>query len=229
MIKINLLESVTNRSGGVAVVEDRVANPRTQTLILALVTGVMLLLGIFYDYSSTVAAHEAAEKELARQKQIATQMDAINAEQAEIEKKTKDIQVRIDAIQKLRLSQQGPTAVLQSIKERIDSVPGLYLESIENKGGELTIKGGSPNEVAVTRFGQSLEFSSGLFSNLNIETERKTLDKMASTDPSEPKPEVVNFTVRCKYTPAGSSPNPAAAAPQAPKAAGAPSNQIAQK
>jgi Tfp pilus assembly protein PilN len=231
MIKINLLESVTNRSSSVAVVEDRVANPRAQTMIIALVMGAMLLLGLFYDYTSTNAAHEAAQKELARQQQIATQMDAINAEQAEIEKKTKDIQVRIDAIQRLRASQQGPTAVLQSIKERIDSVPGLYMESIENKGGELTIKGGSPNEVAVTRFGQSLEFSSGLFTNLNIETERKTLDKVvASTDPTEPKPEIVNFTVRCKYTPAGSSPAPATAptAVQAPKPAGAPANQIAK-
>jgi Tfp pilus assembly protein PilN len=228
MIKINLLESVTDRSGGVAVVEEKVTNPRAQTAVLALVVGAMLLLALVYDYTSTNAAHAAAQKELERQQQIAHQMDAINAEQAEIEKKTKDIQIRIDAIQKLRASQQGPTAVLLAIKERIDSVPGLYLESIDNKGGELTIKGGSPNEAAVTRFGQSLEFSSGLFANLNIETERKSLDKVvASDDPSAPKPEMVNFTIRCKYTPAGSSPNPAAAQP--PKsAAAAPAPQVAQ-
>jgi len=228
MIKINLLESVTDRSGGVAIVEDRVANPRAQTALLALIVGGMLVLGIGYEYMSSRSAHEAAQKELAKQQQIASQMDAINKEQAEIEKKTKDIQMRIDAIQKLRASQQGPGDVLRALKERIDSVPGLYLENVENKSGDLLIKGGSPNEASVTRFGQSLEFSSGLFSNLSIETERKVLDKVVVEDPNEAKPEVINFTIRCKYTPTGpSAPNGAAStAPAAPKA---PSNQIAQK
>ncbi|MBA3767428.1 MAG: PilN domain-containing protein [Acidobacteria bacterium] len=154
-------------------------------------------------------------------------MDAINKEQADIEKKTKDIQMRIDAIQKLRAAQQGPGDVLRALKERIDSVPGLYLENVENKSGDLVIKGGSPNEASVTRFGQSLEFSSGLFSNLSIETERKVLDKVVVEDPNEPKPEVVNFTIKCKYTPTSTTPNAATStAPSAPKA---PSNQIAQK
>jgi Tfp pilus assembly protein PilN len=228
MIKINLLESVTDRTSSVAVVEEKVSNPRAQTLVLFLVVGAMLVLGMGYDYVSAGAANVAARKELERQQQIATQMDAINKEQAEIEKKTKDIQVRIDAIQKLRASQQGPGSVLRALKDRIDGVPGLFLESVENKGGELVIKGGSPNEASVTRFGQSLEFSSGLFSNLSIETERKALDKIAAADPEAlgPKPEVVNFTIKCKYTPSGPQ-NAATPAPAAP--AQAPSNQIAQK
>ena len=230
MIKINLLESVTDRSSGVAVVEDRVANPRAQTALLALIVGAMLVLGIGYEYMSSRSAHDAAQKELEKQQQIASQMDAINKEQADIEKKTKDIQMRIDAIQKLRAAQQGPGDVLRALKERIDSVPGLYLEGIEHKNGDLTIKGGSPNEASVTRFGQSLEFSSGLFSNLSIETERKTLDKVVlSEDPNEPKPEIVNFTIKCKYTPGGPTPAPTAPAPAATTAPGAPSNQIAQK
>jgi len=229
MIKINLLESVTDRSGGVAVVEDRVANPRAQTLVLALIVCGMLVLALGYEYMSSRSARDAAQKELEKQQQIASQMDAINKEQADIEKKTKDIQIRIDAIQKLRASQQGPGDVLRAIKERIDSVPGLYLENVENKNGDLVIKGGSPNEAAVTRFGQSLEFSSGLFSNLSIETERKTLDKVVvADDPTAPKPEMVNFTIKCKYTPSGSS-KPATPAPAAPAAPGAPANQIAQK
>src|SRR4051812_270391 len=199
MIKINLLESVTDRSSGVAVVEDRVANPRSQTIVLALIVCGMLVLALGYEYMSSRSARDAAQKELEKQQQIASQMDAINKEQADIEKKTKDIQIRIDAIQKLRASQQGPGDVLRAIKERIDSVPGLYLENVENKNGDIVIKGGSPNEAAVTRFGQSLEFSSGLFSNLSIETERKALDKVVNLeDPNAPKPELVNFTIKCK-------------------------------
>src|SRR5678809_750485 len=173
MIKINLLESVTDRPQGVAAVEDKVANPRMQTLLLALTVFGLMVLAMGYDYVSSNMAHTAATKELENQKRINAQMLAIQKEQMELEKKTKEIQARIDAIKKLRESQQGPSAVLQEIKARFDAVPGLYLTGIENKEGEITIKGISPNEYAVTKFGQSLEFSNGLFSNLNIETQRQ--------------------------------------------------------
>ena len=118
-------------------------------------------------------AHAAAQKELENQHRINQQMLAVQKEQTELEKKAQEIQARIDAIKKLRESQQGPSAVLHEIKARFDAVPGLYLKSIEQKDGEITIKGESPNEYSVTKFGQSLEFSNGLFSNLNIETNRE--------------------------------------------------------
>src|SRR5688572_25140687 len=133
-------------------------------------------------------------------------MLAVNKEQAELEKKAQDIQGRIDAIKKLRESQQGPSAVLREIKARFDAVPGLYLKSVEQKEGELTIKGLSPNEAAVTRFGQSMEFSSGLFSNLNIETQRELIQAEgnptappATDKAGAPTTEVVAFTLKCNY------------------------------
>ena len=221
MIKINLLESVTDRPSGAAMVEDRVSSPRVQTFLLALTVLCLLILGVGYDYVSANSAHRAAETELENQRRINTQMLAVQKEQAELERKSQDIQGRIDAIKKLRESQQGPGAVLRDIKARFDAVPGLYLQSIEQKEGELTIKGESPNESSVTRFGQSMEFSAGLFSNLIIETERK--EGKVSTLPGDVvgvAPEVVAFTVKCNY----STSTPSAAAP----AKGAPS-QVAVK
>jgi Tfp pilus assembly protein PilN len=218
MININLLDSVTEKpKGGVAVVEERVANPRMQTLFMGLAVAGLLVLLIGYDYLSANAAHAAAQKELENQKLIQAQMLAVNKEQAELEKKTKDIQARIDAIQKLRASQQGPVAVLRELKERIDAVPGVYLESVQQKNNELVIAGNSPNEAAVTQFGSSLEFSSGLFTNLNIETQRKELavPAEAGAQPTE-KQETVDFKIRCNYTPAKATPvtaNPDANAP----------------
>lgn len=213
MIKINLLDSVTDRPTGVAMVEEKVANPRTQTFLLALMLLALLLLGGGYDYVSSRSDHAAKERELGNQQRINSQMLAVNKEQAELERKTRDIHVRIDAIQKLKTSQQGPGSVLREIKARFDSVPGLYLKSIEQKGGELTIKGESPNEASVTRFGQSLEFSSGLFSDLNIETQRETALAHAGQgksaepdDPNMPKLEVVSFTVKCTFNPVKSAP-----------------------
>src|ERR1044072_6202126 len=140
-----------------------------------------MVLAMGYDYVSSTSAHAPPTKELKNQKRINALMLATQKEQMDLEKKTKEIQARIDAIKKLRESQPGPTALLQEIKARFDSVPGLYLTSVENKDGEVTIKGLSPNEYAVTKFGQSLEFSNGLFSNLNIETTRETAKQGSST------------------------------------------------
>jgi len=212
VIKINLLESITDRPATVAFVEDKVSSTRTQTFLLALTVLGLLVLGVGYDYVSANAQHLAATKELAKQRAINDQMNAVKREQADLEKKIADINFRIDAIQKLRASQQGPTGVLTEIKARFDSVPGLYLKSLEQKEAEIVIKGESPNEAAVTRFGQSMEFSSGMFTNLNIETQRETATALksgsASPAPAQaavslatgiPMPEVVSFTIKCNY------------------------------
>lgn len=223
MIKINLLESVTDRPQGVAAVEDKVASRGMQTLLLALTVLGLTVVAMGYDYVSSNMARTAAQKELDNQKRINQQMLAIQKEQMELEKKSKEVQARIDAIKKLRESQQGPSAVLQEIKARFDAVPGLYLTAIENKDGEITIKGESPNEYAVTKFGQSLEFSGGLFSNLNIETQREVAKTASatsgtpapsSTDPNAIKPEVVVFTVKAKFGDAKKESQPAPAPTQ---------------
>jgi Tfp pilus assembly protein PilN len=206
MIKINLLESITDRPTGAAMVEAKVSTPRVQTLLLAVTVLGLLVLCTGYDYVSSNSEHAAAQHQLENQRRIQQQMLAVNKEQAELEKRAQDVQSRIDAIKKLRESQQGPSGVLREIKARFDSVPGLYLKSLQQKDGELTIKGISPNESSVTKFGQSLEFSSGLFTNLNIETVREVAnavnDKGApvAADPAAPQQEVVSFTVKCNFS-----------------------------
>lgn len=201
MIKVNLLESVTDRPSGVARVEDKVSSPLMQTLLMCLTVFGLLVVGAGYDYISANSAHEVARIELENQRRINQQMMAVNQEQVELERKAQDIQSRIDAIKRLRESQQGPGSVLREIKSRFDAVPGLYLQSIEQKDGELIVKGESPNEASVTRFGQSMEFSSGLFTNLNIETQRELTKKVGKDgDDSTAVPlEVVTFTVKCNF------------------------------
>ena len=228
MIKVNLLESVTDKAGSVAAVEARVANPRMQgRLVLVAVLG-LLLFGSAFDWMSASSARTEAKAELERQKEFAARMEAIKKEMGELEKRTKEVQSRIDAIKQLRASQQGPVAVLSAVNERLPKVADFRLESIEQKGGDLTITGDSPDEAAVTQFGRSMEFSSGLFSNVSIETQRKTMELPQATNaPSAPlvdgkdapKPMTVTFTLKCKYTAPGSN-------DQKPAASG---NQIAQK
>ena len=107
--------------------------------------------------------------------------------------------------------------------------PGLYLESVEQTGDQMTIKGNSPDEGQVTQFGRSLEFSNGLFSNLSIETQRADVQnqqaapqKVATADPDAGKVHLVNFTIKCSYTPSksagASGANPTQASTQSPAA-----------
>ena len=211
MIRINLLESITDKPVSAALtMEKRVSDPVNRMWLMMGVVAGLMILAMGFDYLSASSARTAADAELANQQQIATQMDAIIKEQAELDKKIKIVDERIKAIKDLRASQAGPSAVLDALRERIGNSPGLYLEAVEQKGDQLTIRGNSPDEYVVSGFGRSLEFSSGLFSNLNIETQRKELqaaqvagaDGAPVTGNSEAKvPETVNFTIRCAYTP----------------------------
>lgn len=208
MIKVNLLDSVNERQSSAAVVEEKVANPAARFWMLgAAVAGLLALAGVF-DFYSARASHTKAKAELQRQEQIAAQMAAVNKEQADLEKKLKDIQSRIEVIKKLRSAQQGPVSLLSDLNSRLPADPHFRLNSIEQKGGELIIVGQSPNEYAVTQFGRSLEFSDGLFLNVSLEAERKEMElKQADYTPADGpidpdyKPEIFTFKIKCKYGP----------------------------
>lgn len=224
MIKINLLNSVTDRQSGTAAAVDRkVSSPASRLALMSIVTAVLLAAVIGWDVISTQMAKTAAEQELDAQKVKAVELEAVMNEQKDLEQKINNIDARINAIKNLRASQAGPSAVLDALRERIAMTPGLYLESVEQSGETITIKGNSPDEAQVTQFGRSLEFSNGLFSNMNIETQRAEVANQAVVQKTNatgepPKVQLVNFTIKCAYTPS-KAPNPngattAAAQPQ---------------
>ncbi len=231
MIKINLINSVTERqTGTVAAVDRKISSGSSRFVLLSVVVGFLLAAVIGWDVISTQMAKTAAEAELDNQKRIAAELEVVMAEQRELEAKITSIDTRIEAIKKLRASQAGPSAVLDAMRERIAMVPGLYLESVEQAGEGLVIKGNSPDESQVTQFGRSLEFSNGLFSNLNIETVRAEVVnqnapvKASAGGGTEPaKVGIVNFTIKCAYTPSKASGadngNPTTASAQVPEAA----------
>jgi Tfp pilus assembly protein PilN len=231
MIKVNLLDSVTERASSVAAVEEKVANPAARFWILGGAVFVLLGMGMLFDYVSASASKARADEELVKQQQIAAQMAAVNKEQAELEQKLKSINTRIDAIKKLRAAQQGPVGLLSELNSRIPTDPDFRLETVEQKGGDLIIEGQSPNEYAVTAFGRSLEFSNGLFQSVSIEAERKEVDVKAEDLLGQTydvdltlKPEVFRFKIKCKY----GAPPPAPPAPGQP-ATPAAQPQVAQK
>lgn len=207
MIKINLLDSVTERqAGAVVAVERKIASPASRLLMMSLAVLFLLVAVVGWDIISTQMAKSQAEADLAEQKRIESELEVVSKEMKELETKIQNIDTRIAAIKKLRDSQAGPSAVLEAMRERIAMVPGIYLDSIEQTNDQLTVKGNSPDESQVTQFGRSLEFSGGLFSNLNIETQRKEKPNQpapvtANGAEAPPKQEIVGFSIKCAYTP----------------------------
>ncbi len=236
MIKINLLNSVTERQGSTAMAVDRkVASPASRLLLLALAVGFLLTAVIGWDVVSTQMAKADAERRFEEQKQIEKELEAVIKEQKELEDKIAAIDKRIGAIKKLRDEQKGPSAVLEAMRERIAMVPGIYLQSIEQKGDMVEIKGNSPDESQVTQFGRSLEFSNGLFSNMNIETKREEVANqmaVATTGKEASKVNLVSFTIKAAYTPSKASTMnqtvPTTASSAAPATPGAPPVQVAK-
>ena len=220
MIKINLLNSVTERQGGAVVAVDRkVASPGTRLLLMTLSVGFLFMAFVAWDVISTQWAKAEAERQLEEQKQIAAELESVMKEQKELEAKIDSIEARIAAIKKLREEQKGPSAVLESIRERISMVPGLYLQSIVQEGNKVTITGNSPNEDAVTQFGRSLEFSNGLFANLNIKTNRQEITSQTASAPvsgEAPKLNVVNFEITADYDSAKGNTNQSLTASNTP-------------
>jgi Tfp pilus assembly protein PilN len=230
MIKVNLLDSVTDRTRSVAAVEARVTNPRARTLMLLGVTLALAVVGMGVDYVSANYTNASAKQELARQEEISAKMQEINKQQADLEKKINEVKSRIEAIKKLRASQQGPVSILSELNSRMPQIKDFSLTEVEQKNGELTIKGHSSSEDAVAQFARSLEFSDKVFTNVSVETERKAVSPSdtdwtpadGEIDNEAPKPEVVRFKITCYY---GEKPaEPAAKKKDAPAA-----GQVAQK
>lgn len=212
MIKINLLNSVTERQGSTVMAVDRkVGSPTSRLLLLSLVVGFLTVAVIGWDIISTQMAKADAEAQLEEQKRIEKELEVVIKEQKELEEKIAAIDMRIAAIKKLRDEQKGPSAVLEAMRERIAMVPGIYLKSIEQKGEQVEIVGNSPDESQVTQFGRSLEFSNGLFSNLNIETKREEVqNQMAAVqaggkESPNAKVNIVSFVIKAAYTPSKAS------------------------
>ena len=116
MIKINLLNSVTERQGSAVMAVDRkVGSPGSRLLLLTLAVGFLLAAVIGWDVISTQMAKADAERRFEEQKQIEKELEAVIKEQKELEEKIASIDKRIAAIKKLRDEQKGPSAVLEAI------------------------------------------------------------------------------------------------------------------
>ncbi|MBK8303961.1 MAG: hypothetical protein IPK98_11380 [Chloracidobacterium sp.] len=129
MIKINLLNSVTERQGGAIVAVDRkISSPKSRMILMSVVVSVLLAAVIGWDVISYQMAKTEAERQLDEQKQIAAELEVVMNEQKSSRQRS---QISIRGSNRSNgCDRRRPArgAVLDAMRERIAMVPGLYIE-----------------------------------------------------------------------------------------------------
>jgi type IV pilus assembly protein PilN len=168
------------------------------TLICSLIL-VVTALGIGWWWwalnrqQATLATETAsAERETARLKSILTQV-------AEFDKQKKQLEERVALIEELR---KGQTSAVHMVDELSKAVPEmLWLTSLKQDGGELTVDGRCTTLTALSDFVANLEKSPYFRRPVEI------LDSQVETAQA-PAAELIKFSLKATYALPGAEPVP---------------------
>jgi type IV pilus assembly protein PilN len=179
MIKINLLPFRAAR---------RKENIRRQISIYALsVVFSLAVMGYFYmDFNRQLAALEADKAE------IKSELDSYaeaNKKIEELKAKIKQIRAKLDVIRELEKNKSGPVRLLDEISTAVPKEK-LYLSSLEENKGILTLRGTAMDNDTVALFMTNLERQEHIISVDLKSTRLENLEKY--------KLNVSDFVLTCK-------------------------------
>jgi type IV pilus assembly protein PilN len=139
----------------------------------------------------------AAERETARLKTILTQVDQFNARKKQLEQ-------RVALIEELRKGQSAPVHMLDELSKAMPEM--LWLTSLKQDGGELTIDGRCTTLTALSDFVGNLEHSGYFKKPVEI------LDSQVEQAPVPTAAELIKFTLKANFAMPGTEPQLTAAA-----------------
>jgi len=196
MPKINLLQQAATEAAG-----SKASPISAQTGQLIAMAGVVVLgvvVVLSYLWYTTDLENKRVKEELASEQKQAQELAKLKDDADKLQQKIVLVENRITAIKKLRAEQRGPVAVLSRINERIPI--GISLDSVTQRGNLMTIIGTTNTEGLITSFAKDLEFSGGIFSGFDLQTEQ--IQATATTE------QQTKFTIRCSYNPPVPSQSP---------------------
>jgi type IV pilus assembly protein PilN len=179
MIKINLLPFRAAR---------RKENIRRQITVYVLsVVLVLLVAGYFFlNLTSTLSA--LADEKIAQKKELDKYADTIKKIKA-IEKKVAEIEEKLSVIKELETNKTGPVRLLDEIAMAIPK-DRLWLNSIQEKKGSLSLSGTAMDNDTVALFMTNLEKSPQITS---VDLKSTKLQYLKAY-----KLNVSNFSLQCK-------------------------------
>ena len=179
MIKINLLPFRAAR---------RKENIRRQLTIyvLTVVLSFLVLGYLFIDVNSTLGS---LYMQKAQKSQDLKKYDPILRKIAKLEKKIKEIEAKLAVIEELKKNKTGPVLLLDEIAEAVPK-DKLWLTSLKESAGSLTLNGTAMDNDTVARFMTNLERSEHITS---VELQSTRLKNL-----SQYKLNVSDFVLVCK-------------------------------
>ena len=170
MIRINLLGTPRpkNKRGTSAVTAPtiefgEVGSPKVKILI-----GLMLAVAINggYWYHLDRQAHQIADK-MKVAEQHNRELSVVKAKYLERQKQADSYKHRVDVIEQLRAAQMGPSSLLNTIGDTVNSTEAVWLNSMKDQGANISIQGMALSTDAVANLIQNLQ-KTGYFKTIEI-------------------------------------------------------------
>lgn len=163
MMRINLLREA---SPAVTRVASSSTAARQVLMFMVSLAVAMSIVGFLYFYWNNQENHEQADltREQIRQKELA----AVRVQNQQYQRQLKQLEERIDTIQKLQSSRQGPVDLMTGLGDMVGSTKDLYLLQVTPQGNVLHIRGQSQTVEAIAQFVKALN-SSSRFSGVHLE------------------------------------------------------------
>ena len=154
----------------------------------------MSVAGFLYFYWSNQVQHEreALNREQIRQKELA----AVKAQNQQYQTRLKQLEERINTIQRLQTSRQGPVDLMTRLGDAVNSAPDLYLLQITPEGTVLHIRGQAQTVRAIAQFIDALD-KTPQFSDVHLKQYYQD-DQHGQTS--------FKFNLDCAYTPSEAAP-----------------------
>jgi Tfp pilus assembly protein PilN len=176
MIRINLLGTAKPKKGKRG--RRRIAMPRLTTegpspLIAGLAILVVCGAGIYVYHAQLERTHEQLQGQIMAANRDIASMAAVKRAYLARQKDYDAFKRRFDIIDQLRAAQAGPSALLISVTNTVNSSDGVWLLTMRDDGDKVTMDGMALGPVAVANLMTNLQ-KSGYFKDVELQgTEQK--------------------------------------------------------
>ncbi len=151
MMKINLLGQEAPRA---AIVAGSSPAARQATVFMVALAITLGTVGFVYTYwGHQIKQQQAAlVREQVRQKELAS----VKAQNQEYQRQLKTLEERVQIIQKLQASRQGPVDLMEGLGVSVNTTRDLYLLQVTSEGNVLHIRGEAQRVQAIAQFIKAL-------------------------------------------------------------------------
>lgn len=146
MIKINLLRETRGKT------RPTWSPEQSQVGIYAVILMLLAVVSVAWWYWHLLGQRTEFTAELEQLQQENLRLQIVRGELQKFEKQRKLLDDRIGVIERLKSNQKGPVILMNAVIDSIPAEPRLWLESVNQKEGQVLIKGQALDVASVADF-----------------------------------------------------------------------------